>query len=60
VKAPHPLFGGVGIIESDYKLTLVHLGKELVEDCRFGVANMKVARRLGRETGHDLTLDGIL
>ena len=56
----HPLFGGVGIIETDDHLTLVHLGEVLVEHRRLRVTDMEVAAGLGRETRDDFTLFGIL
>ena len=56
----HPLFGGVGIIETDDHLTLVHLGEVLVEHRRLSMANVEVAAGLRRESSHDFALLRIL
>jgi hypothetical protein len=56
IQPSYPLFCWVGIIEPDEKFSFVHLGKVLVQNRRFGVSNVEVAARLGREPCHDLTL----
>ena len=52
------LLRGVGIIEPNDQFALVVLSKVLVEHGRFGVTNVKVSRRLRRESCHN-TLIGI-
>lgn len=56
----HPLLRRVGIIETDDHFALIHLGKVLVEERSFGMANVQITRRLRWESGDNLTLDGIL
>ena len=56
----HPLFCGVGIIETNDHFTLVHLGEVLVEHRRLSMANVEVAAGLRRESSHYFALLRIL
>lgn len=55
----HLLLGGVGIVETNQELSLVHPREVLVEDSRLGVSNVEVTTGLGRKTSDDVTLDSV-
>lgn len=52
----YPLLCWVSIIESNEHLSLVHLRKILVQHCSFGMTDMEVTTRLGRESCDHLSL----
>lgn len=56
----YPLLRGVGIIETNEQLSLVHLREVLVEHGGLRVPNVQVATRFGRETRDNLALLSIL
>lgn len=53
----YPLLCGIGVIEPEKQLALVHFRKVLVEHSSLGVANVQVATGLRGETGYDLSLN---
>ena len=56
----NPLFGRISVVEADYKFSIVHLGKVLIEDDGLGMADMQVATWLWWKAGDDLSVDRIL
>jgi hypothetical protein len=56
----NPFLRRIRVVEPNNHLAIIHIGKILIENCCFCVAYVKVAARLGRKAGYDLTLLGIL
>lgn len=50
----YPLFAWIRVVKADDQLAFVHLGKVLVEHGGFGMTDVEVTARLGREAGDDL------
>ena len=59
-KEAYSFFCGIGIIESNDQLSMVHFCKVLIQDRSLGVADMQITTRLRRETRHYLSVHGIL
>lgn len=50
----YPLFARISVVKADDQLSLVHLGKVLVEHGCLGMTDVEVTAGLGREAGNDL------
>ena len=49
----------VGVVEAEQHLPVVPLREVCVEEARLDVADVQLARRLGREARHHLAVDGV-
>ena len=55
-----PFFSWISVVETDYKFSIVHLGKVLIEDDGLGMADMQVATWFWWKAGNDLSMDRVL